>query len=158
MARFGNQRGSSDGSNEGISSILLTTGPRAPRNAQRLYDTARDLERQLDPMAAAEKFLAAAEADPRQSEWLSLAAKNFSDATYMSGIPAAIAKHYNQKAVDLATRAMGQAPDAAHPYIARCVSRGRLALLCDNRTKVCTLGWEGKGGGAACFPVCVGSN
>eukprot|EP00983_Pelagomonas_calceolata_P096886 1158184-Pelagomonas_calceolata.AAC.6 len=40
-----------------------------------------------------------------------------------------------QRAIELSTRAIELAPESSHGYIARCISRGRLALLCDNRTK-----------------------
>ncbi len=43
---------------------------------------------------------------------------------------------YNLLAIELAERAMGMEPHAAHSYICRCVGRGRLALLSENRTKV----------------------
>jgi hypothetical protein len=129
--------GMDDSDGSGGSAILQTNGPRpANRTAQRLYDAARTAERGLDPLSAADKFLAAVEADPRQAEWLSLAAKNYSDSMYLPGMAVPVAQHYNQRAIDLASRALAIDPTAAHGYIARCVSRGRLALLCDNRTKV----------------------
>ncbi len=53
------------------------------------------------------------------------------------------------RAIELSSQAIEQAPERSHGYIARCISRGRMALLCDNRTKV------GRGACAGVISVCV---
>jgi tetratricopeptide (TPR) repeat protein len=42
----------------------------------------------------------------------------------------------NLKALEYADRAIAQHPDQAGGYLSACISKGRLALFCDNRTKV----------------------
>jgi len=120
----------------GMSSMDMHTGPRASRSAQRLYDAALEKEKELDPVGAAELFRAAYEADIRQSEWLSRLAKALSDQTYLDCHNHNLAVTCNSRAIEVADQAVQAAPSAAHGYIARCVSRGRLALYSDNRTKV----------------------
>ncbi|KAJ9512715.1 hypothetical protein QJQ45_019007 [Haematococcus lacustris] len=120
----------------GGSSLYLHRGPRPTRQGQRLYEAARACERQLDPLGAASLLEQAVAADPRQSEWLSLAAKQWSDATYLDSANQQQAVEYNLRAIELAHRSAALSPGAAHAYIARCVSRGRLAVHCgDNKLK-----------------------
>ncbi len=109
---------------------------RLARQMQRQIEHARSLERALDPLGAAEAFQVALAEGGKNAEWLTLAAKQWSDASYLTNLDSATATQYNQQAIDLANQAIELAPGAAHGYIARCVSRGRLALLCDNKTKV----------------------
>uniref|UniRef100_A0A7S3VT07 Regulator of microtubule dynamics protein 1 n=1 Tax=Dunaliella tertiolecta TaxID=3047 RepID=A0A7S3VT07_DUNTE len=113
------------------------SGPRPGRHAQRLHAAALAKEREMDPLGAAVLFRQAYDADVRQLEWLSMEAKQWSDASYLENCSDQDLKiQYNQKAIELSTRAIELAPESSHGYIARCISRGRLALLCDNRTKV----------------------
>ncbi|KAF5827480.1 hypothetical protein DUNSADRAFT_570 [Dunaliella salina] len=73
----------------------------------------------------------------RQLEWLSMEAKQWSDASYLEDcFDQDLKMQYNKKAIELSSQAIELAPQASHGYIARCISRGRMALLCDNRTKV----------------------
>lgn len=123
-----------DGSN---TSNDTHSGSRPYRPALRLYEAAVAKEEQLQPEEAAVLFQQAFDADPRQAEWLSRVAKAVSDQTYLDVSNSVRAADLNSRAIELATRAMGIAPNQAHGYIARCVSRGRLALYSDNRTKVC---------------------
>ncbi|GFR51294.1 hypothetical protein Agub_g13655, partial [Astrephomene gubernaculifera] len=58
------------------------------------------------------------------------------DMSYVPGTPSARAVELNRRAIDVALQAVAANPQSAIGHVACCVSRGRLALHLDNRTKV----------------------
>ncbi len=64
--------------------------------------------------------------------------KQYTDMTFVQGttVSRLRAVELNTKAVDYANQALELDPQNADGHVARCVSRGRLALVSDNRTKV----------------------
>ncbi|KAF6257131.1 hypothetical protein COO60DRAFT_33728 [Scenedesmus sp. NREL 46B-D3] len=74
--------------------------------------------------------------DPDDVELICRLAKQWSDLTYEDGATMEHIQEVNAKAVEYADRAITMAPKSAGGYMASCVSRGRLALFSDNKTKV----------------------
>jgi tetratricopeptide (TPR) repeat protein len=93
-------------------------------------------ERGIDLAAALAAYAAAAEADPVSHGHLCRLAKAWSDHTYAPGADDGSIAAANAKAAALADRAIALSPLSPAGHLASCVSRGRLALFSDNRTKV----------------------
>ncbi|KAI8467530.1 MAG: hypothetical protein J3K34DRAFT_481196 [Monoraphidium minutum] len=93
-------------------------------------------ERALDLREALSCYQSALSLQPSSLEYLCRVAKQWSDLTYEPGAGPAQAVEANSKAVEFAERAVALAPEWAGGYIAECVSKGRLALFSDNKTKV----------------------
>mmetsp|Transcript_32574 Transcript_32574/g.71909 ORF Transcript_32574/g.71909 Transcript_32574/m.71909 type:complete len:443 (+) Transcript_32574:245-1573(+) len=108
---------------------------RVNRQAQRLFDQGLQLEHQLDPEAAAKVFEQLVRLEP-SSEAYSRLSKQYSDLSYMPGVPTPRIVELNTLAIEAASQAVDLDPHLALGHIARCVSRGRLALVSDNKTKV----------------------
>lgn len=66
-----------------------------------------------------------------------MAAKQWSDLTFYYDVKSDRERQLvNAKAIEYAERAVEVAPLSVHGHVASCVSKGRLALFTDNRTKV----------------------
>lgn len=81
-------------------------------------------------------YINAVTLDPDDVELICRLAKQWSDLTYEDGATVEQIQEVNTKAIEYAERAITMAPKAAGGYMASCVSRGRLALFSDNKTKV----------------------
>jgi tetratricopeptide (TPR) repeat protein len=111
--------------------------PRTPQEEALSHVAAgADAERGIDLSAALAAYAAAAAAEPLSHGHLCRLAKAWSDHTYAPGADDASIAAANAKAAELADRAIALSPDSAAGHLASCVSRGRLALFSDNRTKV----------------------
>lgn len=104
-------------------------------------------ERAFDLRGALACYTNAVALEPGNMEHICRLAKQWSDLTYEPGADQAQIVEANGKAVTYAERAVALAPGAAAGYMALCVSRGRLALFSDNKTKV----GGGLWGGAGCL-------
>ncbi|KAF8059979.1 RMDN1 [Scenedesmus sp. PABB004] len=93
-------------------------------------------EAQMDLRGALACYTNAVTLAPGDAELLCRLAKQWSDLTYEEGASVEQIQEVNAKAVEYAERAITLAPKSAGGYMASCVSRGRLALLSDNKTKV----------------------
>ena len=132
-ARGGRAGGS--GAHAAAAAAAAALSPEAAAAARwvRLGD---DAERRLDPRAALACYQEALALQPADAAHLCRVAKQWSDLTYEPGaLPAAIAD-VNARAAACADRAIKLAPEWSGGHVASCVSRGRLALFSDNRTKV----------------------
>lgn len=68
--------------------------------------------------------------------------KACSDSSYVAGTPPDKAVALQRRAIELGLKAVEADPSSGFGWVACCVSRGRLALFVDNRTKVRTV-WRG---------------
>ncbi|GBF98259.1 hypothetical protein Rsub_10922 [Raphidocelis subcapitata] len=93
-------------------------------------------ERSLQLREALACYQSALALDPSNLENLCRVAKQWSDLTYEPGATTDDVVVANSKAVEYADRAIALAPQWSGGYVAACVSRGRLALVSDNKTKV----------------------
>ncbi|KXZ49495.1 hypothetical protein GPECTOR_21g721 [Gonium pectorale] len=109
---------------------------RASRTAQRWAEQGQARERELDLDEAIRLYEKAAAADPSSAEWLARLSKALSDSSYLPGTNTARAIEVNRRAIEVAEQAVAADPKSAFGHVACCVSRGRLALYVDNRTKV----------------------
>ncbi|GIL73960.1 hypothetical protein Vretimale_5093 [Volvox reticuliferus] len=109
---------------------------RAGRQAQRWVEQGEMYERDLKLEEAVRCFEKAAQADPSSPEHLARVSKALSDMSYVPGTPADRAIELNRRAIEVALEAVTVNPKSSYGHVAACVSRGRLALHMDNRTKV----------------------
>lgn len=97
----------------------------------------REYERELDVRAAVQCFDEAAKLAPTDLLYLCMAAKQWSDLTFYHDVRTDRERQLvNLKAVEYATRAVEEHPNHAGGYLGTCISKGRLALFVDNRSKV----------------------
>jgi tetratricopeptide (TPR) repeat protein len=112
---------------------------KASQEAQRISDQAIAAERQCRPDLAAEILEKLSILHPH-AETLARLSKQYTDMSYLmlqidsSARPRTV--ELNTKAVELAMKAVATDPTNALGHIALCVSRGRLALVSDNRKKI----------------------
>lgn len=110
---------------------------RPAQQAQRLGELGLACERALQMEEAAQYFQRAAAADPTSPEWPARESKVWSDCGYLPGTGTERAFELNQLAVRLGQRAVEADPNSAFGWVALCVSRGRMAVVCrDNKQKV----------------------
>lgn len=62
--------------------------------------------------------------------------KQWSDLSFVPGVTEARAREVNLKAIDFANQAIQTDPASSAGYLAACISKGRLALVSDNKQKV----------------------
>ena len=105
--------------------------------AQRLLHRAMCAERNADPEQAALLFTQLVEKEPKAETYARLS-KQYSDMTFMDKHLKQTDKvmELNKQAIEYASISVDLEPHRAVGHIARCVSRGRLALVMDNKTKV----------------------
>ncbi|GAX80394.1 hypothetical protein CEUSTIGMA_g7833.t1 [Chlamydomonas eustigma] len=112
---------------------------KASREAQRISDQAIAAERECRPDLAAELLEKLSRIHPH-AETLARLSKQYTDMSYLILQADAAARSstvdLNIKAVELALKAVATDPTNALGHIALCVSRGRLALVSDNRKKI----------------------
>lgn len=109
---------------------------RATRQAQRWAEQGVQHERDLKLEDAVCVFEKAAQLDPTNHELLARLSKALSDMSYVPGTTADRAMELNRRAIEVGLQAIEANPKSAFGYVACCVSRGRLALYLNNRTKV----------------------
>ncbi|KAI8476188.1 MAG: hypothetical protein J3K34DRAFT_455925 [Monoraphidium minutum] len=95
-----------------------------------------EAERALDLREALSCYQSAVALEPGNLEYVCRLAKQWSDLTYEPGASSAQIAEANTKGMEYAERAIALAPKAAGGFMASCVSKGRLALFSDNKTKV----------------------
>ena len=82
-------------------------------------------------------FEEAVKLSPSNLVSLCMAAKQWSDLTFYHDVKSDRERQLvNIKALEYAERAIAAHPDHHGGYMSACISKGRLALFCDNRTKV----------------------
>lgn len=108
---------------------------RASRQAHKLAGQALALERELKMEEAAELFVQAAQLEPSSPEYWARASKVVSDSSYLPGTTPQKAAELNKRALELGIKAIEANPQDAFGHVACCVSRGRLAVVSDNRSK-----------------------
>ncbi|EFJ42267.1 hypothetical protein VOLCADRAFT_97641 [Volvox carteri f. nagariensis] len=113
-----------------------TAVTRTGRQAQRWMEQGMLHERELKLEDAVKCFEKAAQVDPTNAEHLARLSKALSDMSYIPGTPAERAMELNRRAIEVALQAVAANPLSSYGHVACCVSRGRLALFQDNRTKV----------------------
>jgi tetratricopeptide (TPR) repeat protein len=105
--------------------------------ALNLIQRGHEYERALDIRAALQCFEEAAKLVPNDIESLCMAAKQWSDLTFYHDVRSDQERQLvNLKAVEYAERATAAHPTRFEGYLGLCISKGRLALFCDNRNKV----------------------
>jgi tetratricopeptide (TPR) repeat protein len=105
--------------------------------ARNLVQRGHEYERALDIRAALQCFEEAAKLVPDDIESLCMAAKQWSDLTFYHDVRSDQERQLvNLKAVEYAERATAAHPTRFEGYLGLCISKGRLALFCDNRNKV----------------------
>jgi len=92
-------------------------------------------ERACDPKRSMELYTQLVELHPTAEMYARLS-KQYTDMMYLPGTSSQQVVELNSKAVDTAKQAVGLDAGCPLAHIALCVSRGRLALVSDNRTKV----------------------
>lgn len=96
-----------------------------------------EYERSLDVRAAVQCFEEAVKLSPSDLVCLCMAAKQWSDLTFYHDVVTDRERQVvNLKALEYAERAIAQHPDSPGGYLGACISKGRLGLFMDNRTKV----------------------
>jgi len=96
-----------------------------------------EYERDLDVRAAVQCFEEAARISPSNLVTLCMAAKQWSDLTFYHDVRSDRERQIvNLKALEYAERAITEYPDHSGGYLGACISKGRLALFTDNKTKV----------------------
>lgn len=105
--------------------------------ARTLIERGCAYERDLDVRAAVQCFEEAVRLSPCNLVTLCMAAKQWSDLTFYYDVGSDRERQLvNLKALEYAERAISCHPKDAGGYLGACISKGRLALFCDNRTKV----------------------
>ena len=105
--------------------------------ARTLIERGREYERAFDIRASVQCFEEAVRLSPTNLVSLCLAAKQWSDLTFYHDVRTDRERQIvNLKAVEYAERAIAAYPEHCGGYLGACISKGRLALFCDNRTKV----------------------
>lgn len=105
--------------------------------ARTLMERGCAYERDLDVRAAVQCFEEAVRLSPCNLVTLCMAAKQWSDLTFYYDVRSDRERQLvNLKALEYAERAISCHPSDAGGYLGACISKGRLALFCDNRTKV----------------------
>lgn len=105
--------------------------------AMNLIERGRDYERRLDVRAAVQCFDEAVRLTPSSLAALCFAAKMWSDLTFFHDVKSDRERQLvNMKALEYAERAIAAHPSHPGGYLSSCISKGRLALFTDNRTKV----------------------
>lgn len=96
-----------------------------------------EYERSLDVRAAVQCFEEAVKLSPGDLVCLCMAAKQWSDLTFYHDVATDRERQVvNLKALEYAERAISHHPDSPGGYLGACISKGRLGLFMDNRTKV----------------------
>ena len=92
---------------------------------------------QCNPSLSAELFSQLVKLHPSAENFGRLS-KQYTDMTYTRGMvmPRAQIAELNLKAIEVASKAVTLDPNNAIGHVALCVSRGRLALVSENRVKV----------------------
>lgn len=129
-------RGGDAGHGPGADGAAHGLSRRPSEAARRWVDKGAEAERQLDLREALSCYQSALALDPSSLANMCRVAKQWSDLTYEQGASTDQIVDANMKAIEYADRAILLAPKWAGGYIASCVSRGRLALFSDNKTKV----------------------
>lgn len=106
------------------------------QKARRLADNGVAHEREFDIGKAIVCFEEAIALEPSNAEYFSRLSKAWSDRTYEPGATPQTIQCVNKQAVEIAKKAIAADPHSSWGYIAACVSKGRLALYSDGRTKV----------------------
>jgi tetratricopeptide (TPR) repeat protein len=116
----------------------ITEGNRESKElAVNLIQRGHEYERALDIRAALQCFEEAAKLVPNDIESLCMAAKQWSDLTFYHDVRSDQERQLvNLKAIEYAERATTAHPTRFEGYLGLCISKGRLALFCDNRNKV----------------------
>lgn len=109
--------------------------PRRPKVKQ-LAEAALVAERACDQALAITHYEKALELEPNSSEWLSRLSKQYSDMSYAPGCSREEAMRLHKRAIEYAERAIAADPKSSMGYAAACISRGRLAVLSENRPKL----------------------
>lgn len=118
-----------------------TGSRRATREAQALAKAlaarGHEYERNLDVRAAVQCFEEACKLVPDCAAYLSMAAKCWSDLTFYYDVRSDRERQLvNLKAIEYAEKCIEAAPHLVYGHVAMCISKGRLALFTDNKTKV----------------------
>ena len=96
-----------------------------------------EYEQALDVRAAVQCFEEAVKLNPADLFCLCLAAKQWSDLTFYHDVLTDRERQVvNVKALEYAERAIVEHPKSPGGYLALCISKGRLGLFMDNKTKV----------------------
>lgn len=96
-----------------------------------------EYEQALDVRAAVQCFEEAVKLNPNDLFCLCLAAKQWSDLTFYHDVMTDRERQVvNIKALEYAERAIVEHPNSPGGYLAMCISKGRLGLFMDNKTKV----------------------
>ncbi|GLC45953.1 hypothetical protein PLESTB_001200800 [Pleodorina starrii] len=109
---------------------------RAARQAHRWAEQGLTAERELQLEEAIRCYEQATQADPGSAEMWARLSKAWSDSSYLPGTRPDRAMDFNRRAIEVALQAVEANPKSAFGHVACCVSRGRLALYLDNRSKV----------------------
>jgi tetratricopeptide (TPR) repeat protein len=105
--------------------------------AKALSARGHEYERALDVRAAVQCFEEACRLVPDSAAYLSMAAKCWSDLTFYYDVRSDRERQLvNLKAIEFAEKCIETHPNLSYGHVAMCVSKGRLALFTDNRTKV----------------------
>lgn len=105
--------------------------------AKALGTRGHEYERTLDVRAAVQCFEEASRLVPTSVTYLSMAAKCWSDLTFYYDVRTDRERQLvNLKAMEYAEKCIEAAPHESFGHVALCVSKGRLALFTDNKTKV----------------------
>ncbi|PNG99525.1 hypothetical protein TSOC_014693, partial [Tetrabaena socialis] len=109
---------------------------RAARQALRWSEQgiAHERDQQLEEAIAC--YEKATQAYPAKAEYWARLSKALSDCSYIRGMSTDRQKELHRRAIDVGMQAVAADPTSAYGFVACCVSRGRLALYLDNRTKV----------------------
>ncbi|KAL4442989.1 hypothetical protein ABPG77_008480 [Micractinium sp. CCAP 211/92] len=118
-----------------------TGSRRASREAKALAKAlaarGHEYERNLDVRAAVQCFEEACKLVPDSAAYLSMAAKCWSDLTFYYDVRSDRERQLvNLKAIEYAEKCIEAAPHLVYGHVAMCISKGRLALFTDNKTKV----------------------
>ncbi|KAI8113632.1 hypothetical protein M9435_003628 [Picochlorum sp. BPE23] len=105
--------------------------------ASNLASRGLEYEQALDVRAAVQCFEEAVKLNPNDLFCLCLAAKQWSDLTFYHDVMTDRERQVvNMKALEYAERAIVEHPNSPGGYLAMCISKGRLGLFMDNKTKV----------------------
>ncbi|KAG2489299.1 hypothetical protein HYH03_012131 [Edaphochlamys debaryana] len=108
----------------------------AKHHANRWADQGLAAERALDFDEAIRCFERAVESEPDSAEYWARLSKLHSDRSFMPNTSVSRQVELQKKAIEIGQKATEADPASAWGLVATCVSRGRLALHSDNRTKV----------------------
>ncbi|KAI3436700.1 hypothetical protein D9Q98_006115 [Chlorella vulgaris] len=105
--------------------------------AKALSARGHEYERGLDVRAAVQCFEEACKLHPESVDYLSMAAKCWSDLTFYYDVRSDRERQLvNLKACEYAGKCIEADPGRVLGHVAMCISKGRLALFTDNKTKV----------------------